>query len=152
MSRWLCSLLYVAWHRHRRFAPSRTGPSPKAAVAYVCGEGANVESLARQAYELSVVDNTRVRVTAGLRATYSRGYGVSCMQYRTHHITAPYHIVCALTFTIKTRNKTPLQQINYHHFIIIIEMNTTVETIDTWSSTTGGDGIFGYFVIGYPYE
>ena len=35
----------VAWHlSHRRFAPSHTRPSPKAAVAYVCGEGANVES------------------------------------------------------------------------------------------------------------
>ena len=33
------------------FAPSRTRPSPKAAVAYVCGEGTNVESLARQPCE-----------------------------------------------------------------------------------------------------
>jgi len=56
MCRWLCSLLSVAWHRHRRFAPSRTRRSPKAAVAYVCGEVANVESLARQACEFSVVD------------------------------------------------------------------------------------------------
>jgi len=57
LARWLCSLLSLAWHlSHRRFAPSRTHPSPKAAVAYVCGEGANIESLARQACEHSVVD------------------------------------------------------------------------------------------------
>jgi len=60
MSCWLCSLLSVAWHlSHRRFAPSRTRPSPKAAVAYVCGEEANVESLAHQACEqLSVNANS----------------------------------------------------------------------------------------------
>jgi len=41
--------LTATWHlSHRRFAPSRTRPSPKAAVSYVCGEGANVESLAHQ--------------------------------------------------------------------------------------------------------
>ena len=39
LSRWLCSLLSVAWHRHRRIAPSRTCTSPKAAVAYVCWGG-----------------------------------------------------------------------------------------------------------------
>jgi len=41
---WLLTLLLL-WHlSHRRFPPSRTHPSPKAAVACICGEGANVES------------------------------------------------------------------------------------------------------------
>ena len=45
LARWLCSLLSVAWRlSHIRFAPSRTRLSPIAAVAYVCGEGAKVES------------------------------------------------------------------------------------------------------------
>jgi len=38
------------------FALSRTRPSPKAAVAYVCREGADVESLARQPCEHRSID------------------------------------------------------------------------------------------------
>jgi len=58
LARWLCSLLSVARHLCQgRFAHSCTRPSPTAAVAYVCGEGADVEShLACQACEHSVVD------------------------------------------------------------------------------------------------
>jgi len=57
LCRWLCSLLSVAWHlRHRMFAPSPTRPSSEAPVAYICGEGTNVESLACQPCEHRSID------------------------------------------------------------------------------------------------
>jgi len=97
------------------FAPSRTRPSPKAPVAYVCGEGANVESrLARRACEHSIV----------------RRYGtIACADDDTYNLRRVHseaacqqQLRCAYGLARTSRHRACI--INEPHF---------VRTIPTWS-------------------